>query len=95
MKVEFEVPDSATFKYLYGPAMVDRGKHFGPGWLVYLTCNECPTYSGAFGIGPSPQAAVDHGVRQLQEYLARNPQGAYNVSAGSTISLDLDFLKDL
>jgi hypothetical protein len=97
MKIEFTIPDDLTLKYIYAPSMVDRGKHAGPGWLVYCTSNTCPTYYGAFGIGPTPQAAVDHALAQANEYLARNPQGAYNVTTGtaSPADLDLDFLKGL
>lgn len=91
MKVEFEVPAEATLKYLYAPSMVDRGKWHEPGWLAYLTCARCPTYSGAHGVGATAQAAIDHAVRQLNDYLARNPQGAYTQSTAP--GLDLSFLE--
>lgn len=96
MRIEFTVPDDLDLKYFYSPSMVDRGKWNKPGWLVYCTSTACPTYYGTFGVGDTPQAAIDDALRQATEYLARNPQGAYNVSTAPTgLALDLDFLKDL
>lgn len=95
MNVAFTVPEDLTLKYIYAPSMVDRGKHAGPGWLVYVTSNLCPTYYGAFGLGATPQSAIDQAQTKVNEYLARNPQGAYNVKAVPSAGLDLDFLKDL
>lgn len=94
-EVRFTIPDEdLVLKYFYGPSMVDRGKWNEPGWLVYCTSVKCPTYFGAFGVGDTPQAAIDQALTKVNEYLARNPQGAYNVKAAPT-GLDLDFLKDL
>lgn len=91
MKIECDIPPAGELKYLYGPSMVDRGKFFGPGWLVYLKSTECPTYYGAHGVGDTLQAAVDHAIDQINNYLARHPQGAYNVNVGGRAPLiDLD-----
>ena len=95
MRIEFDVPEGdLILKYIYGPSMVDRGRWLAPGWLVYCTSVKCPTYYGAFGIGATPQAAIDHALAQVNTYLARNPQGAYNGNT-APVELDLDFLKDL
>lgn len=88
MKIEFTIPEELTLQYLYGPSMVDRGKHFGPGWLAHCVSTESKTYFGAHGVGATPQAAIDHCLRQANEYIARHPQGAYNVNVPS-IDLDL------
>lgn len=95
MKIEAELSDELTLKYIYGPAMVDRGKWLKPGWLIYATSNLSPTYFGAFGIGDTLQAACDHALAQAHDHLARHPQGEYNVNAGPEIDLDLDFLTNL
>ena len=93
MRIEADLPDDLDLKYIYAPSMVDRGKWLAPGWLVYATSTKCPTYYGAFGIGATLQAACDHAARQVREYVARNPQGAYNVS-GPIFDLDLSSILD-
>lgn len=101
MKVEFDYPeDEVIIKYIYAPSMMGGPayKHLPEDdpsrpWSVYVKSVKSPTYYGAHGHGMNPQRAVDDAVRQVREYLVRNPQGAYNTNVPK-IDLDLTGIFD-
>ena len=102
MRIEIEFPDDEIIlKQLFHPSMgggpaLRHLPETDPSrpWLAYVKSVKSPTYYGAHGQGMTPQRAVDDALRQVREYLARHPQGAYNVNTGPT-GLDLSFLDGL
>jgi hypothetical protein len=103
MKIEVEWPeDEIQLRSLSAPQLAGGPAyrhlpedHPDRPWLAYVKSLLCPHYYGAHGQGRTPQAAVDDAVRQVREYLARHPQGQYNVSKAPEVDLDISFLDDL
>lgn len=101
MKIELEWPeDEILVNHIFAPHTLGGPafRHLPEDdasrpWLVYVKSVKSPTYFGAQGFGMTPQRAVDDGLRQVREYLARNPEGAYNTKTPG-ITLDLTGLLD-
>ncbi len=90
MKGEFEWDaERYTLRAVYPPYLGGdfKGDEGLRQWKVYMSHGKGNLFTSHFGLGPTPQAAIDACVASLDKYIASRPQGGYN---GPEVKIDLD-----
>lgn len=100
MKIELEIPEGVQFDRLCAPWVLGGpafrhlpADHPSRPWMVELTSLKSMTPFWTRGFGMTPQAAVNDGVRLIEEHINKFPNGTYKV--GNDLDLDLSGLADI